>query len=186
MGPFLVAVLVFALAQDARPTVERVLPGQQQPKIVSRKPPEYPEKASEARLTGTVVMDVTVGIDGRVSDVQVLRGIPLLSRAAVSAVRKWRYEPLLLDGRPVPFVIAVTTVFNVPGPQLNAGDLTRLIQSKDVELSESAAVFVGNQARQFSSGDKQKLTEALRRILNGEPPAGLRAAATKALSDLVE
>ena len=186
MEPFLVTVLALVLAQDARPAAERVLPGQPQPKVVSRTPPQYPEKAKGARLTGTVVMDVTVGTDGRVSDVQVLRGIPLLSRAAVSAVRELRYEPLLLDGKPLPFVIPVTTVFNVAGPQLNAGDLTRLIQSKDVELSESAAAFVGEQARHFSSGDKKKLAEVLQRILGGEPPAGLKAAATKALSDLEE
>jgi TonB family protein len=47
-----------------------------------------------------------------VEDVRVLRSIPLLDRAAIEAVRQWRYSPLLLNGNPERFVLTVTVSFN--------------------------------------------------------------------------
>jgi periplasmic protein TonB len=54
-----------------------------------------------------------VGLDGRVEDVRVLRSIPLLDAAAIQAVRKWRYSPLLLNGTPERFVLTVTVSFSL-------------------------------------------------------------------------
>jgi protein TonB len=50
---------------------------------------------------------------GRVEDVKVLRGHPLLDAAAMQAVREWRYEPLRLNGQPTPFVLTVTVSFRL-------------------------------------------------------------------------
>jgi protein TonB len=73
--------------------------------------PRYPEKARQAGVIGIVILELTVGTDGSVTDARVLRSIPLLDDAAVEAVRQWRFEPTLLNGRPVPVKMTVTVTF---------------------------------------------------------------------------
>lgn len=73
--------------------------------------PVYPEIARVARVQGTVVLDCTIGVDGRVDDVKVLGGPALLQAAAVDAVRQWLYRPTLLNGVAVPVVMTVTVRF---------------------------------------------------------------------------
>jgi protein TonB len=69
--------------------------------------------ATQARLKGVVLLEARVGVDGKVQEVRVLRGIPLLSEAALEAVRQWRYRPLLLNGAPVEFILTVTIGFDL-------------------------------------------------------------------------
>jgi protein TonB len=73
--------------------------------------PIYPTIAQSARVQGMVILQATIGADGRVTDVTVLRSIPLLDQAAVDAVRQWEYSPTLLNGVPVPVVMSVTVSF---------------------------------------------------------------------------
>ena len=47
------------------------------------------------------------------SDVEVLRSVPLLDEAAVAAVRQWRYEPTLVDGEPVSILMTLTINFQL-------------------------------------------------------------------------
>lgn len=62
--------------------------------LLSKVDPVYPNGARRAGVQGTVVMDVTIDASGRVTDVVVLRGLPLgVSRAADEAVRRWHYRP---------------------------------------------------------------------------------------------
>jgi TonB family protein len=71
--------------------------------------PVYPAIAKSANVLGEVVIEATIGTDGKVSDAKVVRSIPLLDRAALDAVRQWEYMPTLLNGVPVP----VTTMVRV-------------------------------------------------------------------------
>lgn len=76
-----------------------------------------PEVARQAGVTGVVILEVTIGADGTVTDARILRSIPLLDKAALDAVRQWRYEPTLRNGAPVPVILTVTVAFEVkPGP----------------------------------------------------------------------
>lgn len=62
--------------------------------LLSKVNPVYPEAARRAGVEGTVVLDALVGEDGRIEEVQILRGLPLgLSEAAAEAVRRWQYRP---------------------------------------------------------------------------------------------
>lgn len=83
------------------------------PKLAHSVRPEYPTLAIQARLQGIVILEAKVGIDGRVQTVTPLRGSPLLLDSAVEAVKQWRYQPLLLNGMPVEFILTVTIVFNL-------------------------------------------------------------------------
>jgi TonB family protein len=73
------------------------------PRILTKTDPEYPMNARRLRVEGTVLLNVLVGTDGRVSDVKVLEadGGKLLSPAAEDAVRKWTFSPATRVGRPV-------------------------------------------------------------------------------------
>ncbi len=73
--------------------------------------PEYPAIAQSAGVSGTVIIEATIGPDGKVMDTKVLRSVPLLDQAALDAVRKWVYTPTLLNGVPVPVVMTVTVNF---------------------------------------------------------------------------
>lgn len=88
------------------------------PKLVNRVNPVYPEIARAARTTAVLILEAIVGPDGRVTDVKVLRGQPLFDEAAVAAVKQWRYQPLLLNGVPVPFIVTVTLNFNLVRKEL--------------------------------------------------------------------
>jgi protein TonB len=75
--------------------------------------PDYPAIARSARVQGIVILEATVDTQGRVSNVRVLRSIPLLDQAAVDAVRQWEYQPTLLNGVPVPVILTVTVPFTL-------------------------------------------------------------------------
>jgi TonB family protein len=74
-------------------------------------PPVYPRQARQARITGTVLLELTVGADGAVTNARVLRSIPRLDAAAIDAARQWRYAPTLVNGEPVPIILTATVKF---------------------------------------------------------------------------
>ena len=94
----------------------RVGSGVRPPTVVQRVPPAYPPEARTARVEGIVVLEATISTTGEVSDVEVLRSVPLLDEAAVAAVRQWRYEPTLVDGVAVPVLMMVSVNFMLPSP----------------------------------------------------------------------
>ena len=83
------------------------------PRLAHRVEPEYPDVAQRANIEGLVIIEATVGEDGRVDGVKVLRSQALLEKAAIDAVKQWQYEPLIYGGRPTPFVLTVTLSFNL-------------------------------------------------------------------------
>jgi len=87
----------------------KVLP----PRIVKQVDPAYPELARKARVEGTVILEATTDLYGRVAGVKVLRGVPLLDQAAIDALKQWVYEPMVVDGKPQPVTFVVTMRFNL-------------------------------------------------------------------------
>jgi protein TonB len=83
------------------------------PRLVHRVNPDYPLIAQRAQIEGVVILEATVNPRGQVEAVRVLRSHALLEHAAIEAVRQWAYEPLLLNGEPVPFVLTVTVSFSL-------------------------------------------------------------------------
>ena len=76
-------------------------------------PPVYPPTAQAARVQGIVILEAVIGPSGRVTDVKVLRSVPLLDDAAITAVRQWEYTPTLVNGVPVPVIMTVTINFTL-------------------------------------------------------------------------
>lgn len=116
IGGALGAGLVNIPAPPAPPPVRRqepLRPGGliKYPAKVHHVPPIYPRIAQDARVSGIVILEAIIGVDGRVQDVRVVRSKPLLDQAAIDAVRQWRFTPTLLNGVPVPVILTVTVNF---------------------------------------------------------------------------
>jgi protein TonB len=75
--------------------------------------PAYPPMARAAKVSGVVILEAVIGVDGRVSEVRVLRSVAWLDRAALDAVRQWRYSPTILNGVAVPVILTVTVTFTL-------------------------------------------------------------------------
>jgi periplasmic protein TonB len=76
--------------------------------------PSYPEQAVKARLQGPVVLQAWIGRDGTIQDLKLVRGSLLLGQAAYRAVKQWRYQPYLINGRAVEAETLVTVDFRLP------------------------------------------------------------------------
>jgi TonB family protein len=83
------------------------------PKLVTCVNPVYPEIARQAQVEGTVILEATTDEKGNVESVKILRSIPVLDQAAVDAVRQWKYEPMIIDGKPRKVVFTVTVLFKL-------------------------------------------------------------------------
>ena len=89
--------------QALKPGVVRAGDGVPVPKIIRRVEAEFPPGEK-----GTVILEVTIGPEGTVTDVRVLRGYPALDAAAIKAVRQWIFEVSRIDGRAVSVVYTAT------------------------------------------------------------------------------
>jgi TonB family protein len=76
--------------------------------------PVYPLDARRARLEGTVKLHIVVGTNGRIESLQAVSGPESLTQAAMTAAREWRYNPTLLNGKPVETQEDVSFVFRLP------------------------------------------------------------------------
>jgi protein TonB len=85
------------------------------PVPIDQPQPRYPATARDAGLTGAVVVEILVGVDGRVTQAKVVRGGPPFERATLEAVRRWRYAPVIHQGRPIVWKSTVTVRFELDG-----------------------------------------------------------------------
>jgi len=92
----------------------RVGGGVSAPKVIYQPDPEYSEEARKAKYQGTCVLWLVVGPDGRPRDIRVQRTLGLgLDEKAIEAVKTWRFEPALKDGKPVAVQINVEVSFRL-------------------------------------------------------------------------
>jgi len=106
------SAIVIRLAADAplpppSPASGTPIPGRirvggnvQAAKIINQPAPAYPELAKAARIQGTVRLDAIVAKDGKVQNLTVISGHPLLVPSALQAVTQWVYQPTLMNGEP--------------------------------------------------------------------------------------
>ena len=87
--------------------------GVQPARLLFSAPPVYPPLARGEGIAGDVVLDALIGANGRVTAMKILSGNPLLQQAAKDALRRWRYQPAMLDGQPAPSHLTVTIQFRL-------------------------------------------------------------------------
>jgi periplasmic protein TonB len=85
----------------------------QAPRLIRQVQPEYPPLAKQARIQGDVVIDSLIDTQGRVTEMKVVSGRPLLVQSAIQALGQWRYQPTLLNAQPVAVDMLVTLHFTL-------------------------------------------------------------------------
>jgi len=83
--------------------------------LVYRVQPAYPPLAKQARVQGPVELRAIISKEGTIENLMIVRGHPMLSAAAIEAVRQWRYRPYLLNGEPIEVETEITVNFLLSG-----------------------------------------------------------------------
>jgi TonB family protein len=86
------------------------------PRVLERTQPAYPADALSAHAEGEVRLQIQIDAQGKVSEVRIAAnsGSDSLDRAALNAVRNWRYQPGTHDGQPIGGTIVVSVDFRIP------------------------------------------------------------------------
>lgn len=86
----------------------------QPPVKISAPSPQYTEIARKARIQGVVIVEAIIDKQGSVTNVKVLKGLPMgLDSAAADAVKKWKFKPATLNGKPVAVIYNLTVNFRL-------------------------------------------------------------------------
>ncbi len=156
LGP-LVLLLFFAAGASAleepKPTDTgtpfRVGADVSRPEKLSGESPVYSQLARSAGLMGTVIVESIIDETGRVTNVEVLKNLPLgLDRAAVKSVLTWKFKPAIFEGRPVKVYYVVTVNFQIEGDTLLEGAVKKLL-SKEPGLAEKLQGKSRSEAREI-------------------------------------
>jgi periplasmic protein TonB len=83
--------------------------------LVQRVQPEYPALAKIGHIQGEVVLSAIISKEGTIENLRVLSGHPMLVRAAIDAVHRWRYRPYVLNNEPVEVETQITVNFSLSG-----------------------------------------------------------------------
>lgn len=110
---FLICFASLAWSQEESLKPLEVPPESVQTLLIKRVEPIYPPLARQARIQGTVILDVTINKPGDVSDTKLVSGHPMLAPAAIDAVKQWRYRPYEKDGEPVAVETTVQVNFRL-------------------------------------------------------------------------
>jgi protein TonB len=81
--------------------------------LINKVTPQYPPIAKTAHVSGTVVLHAVISKEGTIQELQYVSGPPLLMKAAMDAVKEWRYKPTTLNGEPVEVDTTIDVVFTL-------------------------------------------------------------------------
>jgi protein TonB len=102
-----------AVPKLAAPNRVKVSSGVTQGLLTHQVKPDYPPLAKNAHIEGAVVLQAVISKDGKVKDVRVVSGHPMLAQAAEKAVKQWQYKPYVLNGQPVEIDTNITVNFRL-------------------------------------------------------------------------
>jgi periplasmic protein TonB len=92
----------------------KVSQGVSQGLLIKSVPPVYPALSRQMRIQGSVELLANIGKDGSITKVSALSGDAVLARAAIDAVKQWKYKPYYLDDQPVEIQTQITVNFKLP------------------------------------------------------------------------
>jgi protein TonB len=93
--------------------IVRVSDADAQKAAIAKASPDYPPMAKQMHVSGPVIVEAEVSTEGEVAKVQPVSGNALLSSAAVSAVKKWKFKPFTADGKPAKAVVRLSFNFTL-------------------------------------------------------------------------
>jgi len=109
----LMCLALAAAAQEAPPAPVEVPPDSVQTLLLNKVAPLYPPLARQARIQGTVILNIVITKTGDVGDITLFSGHPILAPAAIEAVKQWKYRPYEKDGEPVDIRTTVQVNFKL-------------------------------------------------------------------------
>ena len=98
---------------SATPAPVQLAPGVQAAKLINQPMPVYPKAARRKKIQGDVVLYAIIDTDGSVESLTIISGDPTLVKAAEDAVRQWKYQPTLIDDKPVVVDTTITVKFQL-------------------------------------------------------------------------
>ena len=104
-----------SVPKAATPTRVRVSQGVTQGLLIRKVQPTYPPLARQARIQGAVLLQAEISKDGAIQNLRLISGHPMLTSAAIEAVKQWRYKPYILNGEPVEVETQITVNFTLSG-----------------------------------------------------------------------
>jgi TonB family protein len=120
--------------QDAPEAVEKLGRNMSPPRVTYAPPAEFSEEARAAKYQATCILKLVVGADGNPRNIRVINPIGMgLDEKALEAVRTWKFQPALKDGKPVAVEIAVEVDFHLFGDGSSIADLARRANAGDAK-----------------------------------------------------
>jgi protein TonB len=121
MRSFLVLAIFMVLAalavaqtdEPAKPMRLRISSGVAQGSKIHDVQPKYPREARERGITGDVLLQATIDTKGNIINLKTVQGDPILVKASIDAVKKWRYRPYKLKGEPVEVETTIKIQFHM-------------------------------------------------------------------------
>ena len=96
------------------PSTIKISQGVSEGLVLKKVKPVYPSNAMQMRLQGAVLLQANIGKDGSIVGIRQTSGDPVLGKAAIDAVRQWKYKPYFLNGEPVEVQTQITVNFKLP------------------------------------------------------------------------
>src|SRR5436853_3946888 len=137
LATFLLLLAMLTLSAPARaaqqdkpepPKIIRKSGGVLQGSATKRVAPVYPPSAKAAKVSGAVVVEVTIDEAGKVIEARAISGHPLLKDSAIEAAREWTFSPTQLSGVPVKVIGTLTFNFH--------SDLKEVIEQLNKKIAE--------------------------------------------------
>jgi protein TonB len=96
-----------------KPTQIRVSQGVTQGLLLKKVQPKYPKEARKQHVQGSVLLHAVIDKTGNIAELSLISGDPLLVKAAMDAVKKWRYRPYLIQGEPFKVLTEIMVNFTL-------------------------------------------------------------------------
>ena len=106
--------LARAVSQEL-PCILHVTAAEARRHLIKQPRPSYPPLAKQARIEGTIVLQVNISPAGKVTSTKMLKGHPILAHAAMDAVKQWEYRPFTQKGQSCSAYAPVEVPFKLDG-----------------------------------------------------------------------
>jgi TonB family protein len=163
----IIIVLVLACAAFGQASSTRVPPDEAAKHIISKPWPAYPPLAEQARIQGNVILEVPIYESGTVSAIRLVSGHPLLAQAALEDVKKWKFRPFELDGKPVTALTFVMVTFGSPADHGAADRAEMLFQDKFWTALELGQADLGKADYSGAESELNKAGDLLAPVSDG-------------------
>ena len=107
------AVLAAAQTADTKKLKLRVSSGVAEGLKIHTVNPKYPREARDKGIQGEVILQATIDTKGNITNLNAVKGDPILADASIEAVKQWRYKPYILNGEHVEVETTIKIVFHL-------------------------------------------------------------------------